>query len=67
MEVDPTKFLDTNMQIVNNQVITSVHRKQNKVPTHWSSKIPKRYKRNKVNEDWNRSHKISMNFEQEKI
>ncbi|XP_066923867.1 uncharacterized protein [Clytia hemisphaerica] len=42
IETQPTKFLDTDIILINGQVITSVHRKQNKHPTHWSSKIPKR-------------------------
>ena len=40
--------------------------KPNKLPTHWSSKVPKRYKRNAINSDLNRSHRISMNFTAEK-
>ena len=36
------------------------------MPVHWTSKVPKRYKRNTINGDLNRSHQISMNFDHEK-
>ena len=38
-----------------------------KLPTHWSSKIPKRYKRNNINGDLHRAKKIASNFENEII
>ena len=51
VEVNPTKFLDSNIKIE-----TSVYRKPNKIPVHWRSKVPKRYTRNAINGDLNRSH-----------
>ena len=36
------------------------------MPVHWTSKVPKRYKRNAINGDLNRSYQISMNFDHEK-
>ena len=66
IEKQPDKFLDTSLKVVEGKVITSVYRKPNKLPTHWSSKIPKRYKRNCINADLNRSYRISMDFESEK-
>lgn len=66
IEIQPTKFLDTDITLTNGQATTSVHRKQNKHPTHWSSKIPKRYKRNTINGDLNRSYRISSDFTKEK-
>lgn len=67
IELGPSKFLDTNIDVnVNEKVRTSVHRKPNKMATHWSSQIPKRYKRNAINGDLNRSYRIGMNFEFEK-
>ncbi len=62
IENNPTKFLDTSLCIIDQKVSTSVYRKANKVPIHWSSKVPKRYKRNMINGDLHRSHRISMNF-----
>ena len=32
----------------------------------WTSKVPKRFKRNAINGDLNRSYQISMNFDHEK-
>ena len=51
VEVNPSKFLDSNIKIVNGKVETSVYRKPNKMPVHWTSKVPKRYKRNLINDD----------------
>ena len=59
-ETNPRKFLDTELIIIDNKI------KPNKLPTHWSSKIPKRNKRNMINGDLNRSYRISMDFQAEK-
>ena len=66
VEVNPSKFLDSNIKIVDGKVETSVCRKPNKMPVHWTSKVPKRYKRNTINGALNRSYQISMNFDYEK-
>ena len=66
VERNPSKFLDTNLTNINNKIVTSVHRKANKLPSHWNSQVPKRYKRNAINGDLNRSYRISMNFDDEK-
>ena len=42
-ELEPKKFLDTNIVINEREITTTVHRKPNKYPTHWNSQIPKRY------------------------
>ncbi|XP_066920538.1 uncharacterized protein [Clytia hemisphaerica] len=66
-EIDPTKFLDTTMtKQDDNSYETSVHRKETKVPTHWSSKVPKKYKRNAIRSDLSRAYRISSNFHREK-
>ena len=44
---------------------TKVHRKETKVPTHWSSSIPKRYKRNIITTDLHRAENITSNIEEE--
>ena len=44
---------------------TQVYRKETKMPTHWSSNIPKRYKRNAISVDLHRSKRISSNFDME--
>ena len=66
VEVNPLKFLDSNLKIVNGKVETSVYMKPNKMPVHWTFKVPKRYNRNAINGDLNRSYQISMNFDHEK-
>ena len=45
---------------------TSVYRSENKLPVHWKSRIPKKYKRNAINTDIHRAAKISSNFQNEK-
>ena len=45
---------------------TSVHRKETKVPAHWSSKVPKKYKRNAIRSDLSCAHRISSDFNKEK-
>ena len=41
VEINPPKFLDTEIIILNNEVVTSVHRKESKLPVPWESKVPK--------------------------
>ena len=44
IETMPQKFLDTKIIYEDNQIKTKVHRNERKLPVHWTSKIPKRYK-----------------------
>ena len=46
---------------INNQrrVVTTVHRKPYKKSIHWSSRVPKRYKRNAITGELHRATKIS--------
>ena len=67
VEVYPSKFLDTNIKIVNGKVERSVYRKPYKMPVHWIFKVPKRYKRNAINGDLNRSYQIGMNFDHDNL
>ena len=62
IETNPNKFLDTEIIFNNNHLTTKVYQKVNKVPPHWSSKIPIKYKRNTINTDLHRAKKISSNF-----
>ena len=67
VESNPSKFLDTNITTnTDNKISTSVHRKVNKLPSHWTSQVPKRYKRNAINGDLNRSYRIGQDFNYEK-
>ena len=60
------KFLDTKMKkSENGQYETSVHRNRKK-PMHWTSKVPKKIKRNIITNDLHRAKKISTDFAKEK-
>ena len=63
IEINPNKFLDTEI-IENKGVIeTKVYRKTTKLPVPWSSNIPKRYKRNTINTDLYRAKRIATNLD----
>ena len=66
IETKPSKFLDTKLILNSNGTYeTLVYRKSSKLPTPWTSKVPKRYKRNNILGDLHRSKRISSNFNQE--
>ena len=62
IEADPDKFLDTKIIQENGIVTTEVKRKDRKLPVHWTSRIPKRCKRNSITSDLNRALRISSCF-----
>ena len=64
VEKNLSKFLDTKLVLEDGQYKTSVSRNK-KIPTHWSTKIPKKMKRNIVTNDLHRAKKICSDFEQE--
>ena len=64
-EENPDHFLDSDIFEENNEIKTKVHVKPNKIPVFWSSKVPKRYKRNAINGELHRAKRISSDFEQE--
>ena len=66
MQVNPSKFLDTEIMIKNGIIETSVLVEESKIPNHWSSAVLKKYKRNAILGDLHRAHNISSNFELEK-
>ena len=51
IEINPDKFLDT--EIINNEgaIETKVYRKTTKLAVPWALNIPKRYKKNTINTD----------------
>ena len=63
LELDPTKFLDTDIIRSNGEITTQVHNKMKKLPVHWTSKIPVRYKRNVIIGELHRAKKIASNFD----
>ena len=64
-EINPLKFLDTEIIILNNNVITSVHRTESKLPVPWESKVPKHYKCNTILGELHHAKQISSNFQKE--
>ena len=48
IEFSPTRFLNTSLHLNNGIYDFKAYRKTTKQPTHWSSKVPKRYKRNMI-------------------
>ena len=59
IEIKPEKFLDTKIVYNNDSITTEVKRNERKLPVHWSSKVPKRYKRNAIISDLNRAARIA--------
>ena len=49
----------------NGTVTTEVNRKDRKLPVQWTSRIPKRYKRNSITNDLNRALRISSYLKDE--
>ena len=49
------------------EIETSVVIKKSKVPNHWSSAVPLRYKRNAINGDLNRAKHIASDFQSEVV
>ena len=65
IEVNPSKILDTKLTNINGACKFNVHWKNTKLPPPWSSKTPKRYKRNTINGDLHLSKRILSNFDKE--
>ena len=59
IEVNPSKFLVTEIMVKTGIIETYVVVKESKIPNHWSSAVPKKYKRNAILGDF------SSNFELE--
>ena len=64
VENAPKMFLDTQILCENNTISTKVVSNEVKLPVHWSSKIPKRYKRNIINGELHRMSEIACDFEE---
>ena len=65
LEVNLTKFLDTELVTENGEITMQVFSKSTKLPVHWSSKIPVRYKRNAITGELNRAKRITPDFNKE--
>ena len=67
IEINPNKFLDT--EIIDNKgaIETKVYRKTTKLPVPWALNIPKRYKRNTINTDLYCAKQITLNLDNELV
>ena len=66
IEKNSTKFLDTHiLRNINGTLAFKVVGKDTKLPTHWSSAIPKLYKRNIIKRDLFTAIKIGSDFKHE--
>ena len=65
VEVNPSKFLDTELIREKRSILTQVFTKLHKFPVHWSSKIPIRYKRNALIGHLHTAKQIASNFDKE--
>ena len=63
--MDPTKFSDTEIIRSNDKITTQVYNKMKKLPVHWTSKTPVRYKHNAIIIELHRGKKIVSNFDME--
>ena len=65
VEVNSSKFLDTNIYRDNNELKCFAYQKEIKLPFHWTSVVPKHYKKNVIIGNLHRVKNLSSNFEQE--
>ena len=65
IEINTAKFLDTKISRNDEEITCNVKQKEHKLPFHWSSAVPKNYKRNLITGDLHRASKISSNIEHE--
>ena len=63
--VNPTKFLDTEFIIEKGEITTQLFTKSTKLPVHWSSKLPVRYKPNAITGEQNWEKRIVSDFNNE--
>ena len=65
VEVNPSKFSNTELVREKGSLLTQVFNKPHKFPVHWSFKIPIRYKHNTIIEELHRAKRIASNFDKE--
>ena len=61
----PSKIIDTKLVSIDGPYKFNVFWKCINLPSPWISKTPRRYKRNTVKGDFDRSKRISSNFDKE--
>ena len=62
LELDQTKYLDTEIIRSNGKIITQEYNKMKKLPVYWTSKISVRYRRNAIIGELHKAKKIASNF-----
>ena len=68
VEEEPNRFLDSEFEkTAGLNVSVKVFQKPNKMPIHWSSQTPRRYKRNAITCELHRALSISDDFEAEVV
>ena len=68
IEINPIKFLDSHITRKDkNTMSCMVYPKDSKLPFHWSSAVPKSYKRNIILGELHRAKRFSSNFNLELI
>ena len=67
IQKNPSKLFDTEIMIKKGINETTDVVKESKISNHWSSAVPKKCKRNAILGEIHWVHKISSNFEFEKI
>ena len=60
IEVNPSKFLDTEIIIMNGIIETSLVVNESNIPYHWSSAVAKKYKRNAILGELHRGKKCQV-------
>ena len=60
-----SKFLVTEILCTNQGIKTQIYNKAKKLPVHWSSKTPFKYKRNAITGELHRTRSIASDFDKE--
>ena len=67
IEINPNKFLDTEITENEGATETKMHRKKTKLPVPWSLNIPKSYKMNTMNKNLYLAKRIAPNLANELV
>ena len=65
IEINPSKYLDTKIVWNKNEIRCFSHHKDNKLPFHWKSAVPRNYEKNVIVGDLHHANKISSDLEKE--
>ena len=63
LELDPMKFIDTEIFPSNSKITVQLYNKMKKLHVHWTSKILVRYQHNDIMGQLLRAKKIASNFD----